>query len=407
MKKTLILMLLVSCFMFNNCYANTIEIKESDIVFVNNDKKQENINSEQEILDEYENISVIRQNNKIGIFDKNTNSFIIEPIIDSLTYWNDTEWKINVSNLVGYINIANKTNFLTNNDELFLLDKYIKIKKDGKYGLIDKHANVILKPIYQKVGIVKTDSEEYISGKLEGKYKLFYNTGKLIPEEDLYKFGDDNDYALAKDLRPEFKKYKVNNAVVYQKLVQEPEAAEKYVYEVQGIEIPANVKVASIEKHIANNEIKPIENSNINRELLNVEKNTLILVKNEDKYGLKNKNEKEILPAEFQNLNIIKPCEHYSKPIILAQRNNVHSVYDLKGKLLAEEVYDKFNIYKYGKLYTYKKEDGKFILKCNGKEIGYLVIEDDGYKFTKTRFSLINPHKINELLISLLTIAQN
>lgn len=407
MKKTLIIMLLGSCFIFNNCYANTIEIKESDIVFSNEKTKQEDANTTQEIVNEYENILVIKENEKLGIYDKNVNSFIIEPILDEITYWNDTEWKIKVSNLVGYINISSKTNFLTNNDELFLLEKYIKIKKDGKYGLIDKHANIILKPIYQKVGIVKTDSEEYISGKLNGKYKLFYNTGKLIPEEDLYKFGDDNDYALAKDLRPEFKKYKINNSIVYQKLEQKPKVQEKYIYEVQDIEIPDNVKVAAIEKHITDTEIKPIENSNVNRELLNIQNNAFILVKNGDKFGLKNQKEKEILPAIFQNLNIIKPCEHYSKPIILAEKNNVYSAYDLKGKLLAEEVYDKINIYQYGKIYTYTNEDNKYILRCNGKAIGYLVMEDDGYKFTKTSIFIRNPHKINELLISMLAIAQN
>ena len=114
---------------------------------------------------------------------------------------NDNEYKLIKDNKAGYINLVSKSTFLTPYDDISVTGDYVKIKNDGKYGLVDKSGNVLLPPSFQSVNVIKSDGKEYLTGKVEGKYRFYQNTGKLIPEEELYTITPTKEYLLANDLR--------------------------------------------------------------------------------------------------------------------------------------------------------------------------------------------------------------
>lgn len=402
-KKLILLLLLVGCFInCNSAYA--LDVKSSDYEIVETEAVEEIQVAEEQIdlISETDKIKILKKDGKYFIIDKESNELIIEPIIDELSAFNDNEYKIKVGDLIGYLNVENKVNFLTKYDDITLLGDYIKTKKFDKYGLLDKDSNLILMPIYEKISIFYSEDKEYISGKYEGKYKLFQNTGRLIPEEELYSISNDGYYTLAQDLKPEFKKYRLNNSTVYEKI---DTTNENLVYEIEEIELPDKVKTAAIEKNIIEEAVEE-EAEPSQGELLTLNDKKFILVKNEDKYGLNSLTAKEILPAVYDSITPVKLCDHYKDPILLTNKNGGYAEYDVNGKLLAEQVYDKVNIYKYGKLYTYAGDNGEWVLRKNGKEIGVLTHNNNCYKFTKTAFHLLGLHKINELFIAMLENAK-
>ena len=397
MKKKIVLLLLVACFVFGNS-SFSAEVQNSDFEIVESNPIEEIKVAEEQIdvISETDRIKILKKDDKYFILDKQNNKLIIEPIIDEISAFNDNEYKIKVGDLIGYLNVENNTNFLTNYDDITLLGNYIKIKKDNKYGLLDKNSNLILIPIYEKVSVFYSEDKEYISGKYEGKYKLFQNTGRLIPEEEIYSISNDKYYSLAQDLKPELKKYRLNKTTVYEKI---DSSNENFVYEIQEIELPEKIKTAAIEKNIIEEDF---DNKPQNTELLTIDNKNFILTKYEDQYGINKLNADEILPTIYDSITPVKLCEHYKNPILLTTKNDAYAAYDLNGKLLAEKVYDKVNIYKYGKVYTYINDNGKWVLKNGKKQIGTLTYKDNCYKFTKTAFHLLNLHKINELFIAIL-----
>ena len=122
-----------------------------------------------------------------------------------------------------------------------------------------------------------------------------------------------------------------------------------------------------------------------------VEKNSL--------FGLSSESGLEIIPPQYDNLVIA----NLANPYILAVKNNAISAFNLNGKLLAEQVYDKINVYKYGKLYTYSNTDGSWLLKSNNKAIGTLTVKGKDYSFDKiSNFNLFNYTAVNDVFMSIL-----
>ena len=403
-KKFILLFLFISSFLSCDC-AFSIDININDYQIIENQSYEEIQDIKEEKIDsifETDKIKILKVNNKYGIYDKENSSIIFEPIIDEISAFNQNEYKIKIGKSVGYINIDNKNNFMTDYDDISLLGNNIKTKKQKKYGLIDKNANLILKPIYEKVSVFYNEGKEYIAGKYEGKYKLYQNTGKLIPEEELYVISNDGYYLLAQNLKPELKKYRYNKYTVYEKLNTDE---NNMAYEIEEIRLPEKLKTAAIKKDVIkdNTENNELDSNN---ELITVDKEQFFLTQKNDKYGINNLKGREIVPVKYDEIIPIKPCEHYRNPVFLTIRNGVYSQYSSNGKLLAEQVYDKINIYKYGKVYTYTNEDGIWTLKSNGETIGHLIFEKDSYKYSKTKFHLFPLHKINELFISMLENAK-
>ncbi len=399
MKKQLLILILFACCFFFSCnYSYSENIEYNNYEVVQNDTIDEINDTQADKIDsvyETDKITILKIGKKFAIYDKETDSMVFEPIIDEISAFNENEYKVKVGNLVGYVNIENKNNFLTNYDDIILFGNYIKTIKENKYGLIDNKSNIILKPIYDKVGIFYNDGKEYISAKYDGKYKLYQNTGKIIPEKDLYVVLNDQASLLAMNLKPELKKYKYDNAQIFQ------ETDTKY--EIEEINIPEIRKTESTNEDITSEDNEPdIESNN----QFTIDNKTFILVKKDNKFGINTLKGEEILPPIYDNIVIVNLTKDYNTNTFWAIKNNVFSEYSLNGEILAEQVYDKINIYRYGNVYSYNKNNNIWDLRCNGKLIGQLTIENDDYKYSKSKFHLNRVNKINEIFISILENAK-
>ena len=397
-KQSVILILLVCCF-FSSCnYSYSENVKDNNYEIVQNETIDEINDTQADKIDsvyETDKITILKIGKKFAIYDKETDSMVFEPIIDEISAFNENEYKVKVGNLVGYVNIENKNNFLTNYDDIILFGNYIKTIKENKYGLIDNKSNIILKPIYDKVGIFYNDGKEYISAKYDGKYKLYQNTGKIIPEKDLYVVLNDQASLLAMNLKPELKKYKYDNAQIFQDTDTK--------YEIEEINIPEIRKTESTNEDITSEDNEPdIESNN----QFTIDNKTFILVKKDNKFGINTLKGEEILPPIYDNIVIVNLTKDYNTNTFWAIKNNVFSEYSLNGEILAEQVYDKINIYRYGNVYSYNKNNNIWDLRCNGKLIGQLTIENDDYKYSKSKFHLNRVNKINEIFISILENAK-
>jgi hypothetical protein len=434
MKKVLIITLLLFGFSVQSNCAYSLTTKSSDYVIdTQSQSVEETVNKVDETLSnveniyENENVSVVKLNDKYGIIDKSTKQYIFAPILDSVTKFSDDEFKIKYKDLVGYLNSTTQTNFLTNYDNIFLLDNYLKIKKDGKYGIIDKKSNIILPPIYQSVGIRNYDDTEYLAGKLDGSYKLYKNTGRLLEDNEVYQVdsatntvsdvrtaitvnsnSNSNKSLVASDIKTEIKDYwktvtpveatKVASTQLVNDVKSELKATESQSYEIQEIELPKKVKVAKIEKNDIDIEISG--------DTTKVKKGNYTIFEENDKLGLTNKKGNVIVNSDYDEITLAKPCKHFVKPIVIATKNNVKYVFDTKGNLIAEEIGNSININQHKKEYTYTLIDNKYVLTSGENELGYLEKIDDKYKYTNTqsKFSLLKPHKINKLFETIISI---
>lgn len=319
---------------------------------------------------------------------------------------NNTEFIYKVDDVVGYINTKTAVHLQTDYDNILLMGDYLKVKKDGKYGVIDKEGNIILAPVFQRIGIFNQDGKEYISAKADGKYRLYYNTGKLIPEEKLYSLEQNTSMLLAKDLKPLFKSAVMKNQITYTKS-DESAYDDSFVYEIKEIPLPGKVKTTNISENIANTEsVSPETHSAvIENNLFTVKKKQYLIIKDADKIGIANVDNEVIIPAKYDAFALQTPCSHFIDPVFIVSRDNAYTIFNQKGKILAEQVYDKINVYRKGKIYTYSVENGVGQLKENDKQLGTITKDGDNYKYKSAGFSIFKPHIVNSLIISMLNVA--
>ena len=58
---------------------------------------------------------------------------------------------------------------------------FARVQKDGKWGLLDDLENEILKPMfYEKIGLVKVLSDEYVKIILDDRETIVDRNGKII-----------------------------------------------------------------------------------------------------------------------------------------------------------------------------------------------------------------------------------
>lgn len=323
---------------------------------------------------------------------------------------NNIEYKYKLNNKTGYINKQTQVNFITDFDDISLIDKYLKVKQKGKFGLIDKKGNIILAPVFQKISILTFEDKEYIAAKADGKYRLYYNTGNLFPENKLYNVVQNTSIMLAKDLKPLFKAAVINNKITYSK-IENKKDSKKLVYEVNEIEIPSNIQIAHIEKNVINNDDKKEIPQELSKQLTFSDKdNNLFTIKNKKFYikkegkniGIMNEDKEIIIPAKYDSFVVQKPCKHLINPVFILKRNGALCVYDIKGKMIAEQVYDKINIYRNGNIHTFYVENNVGILTENGDEIGRFTKSGSDYKYTPTKFKIFKPHIVNNILLTML-----
>lgn len=393
MKKSLLFSLVVICCLINFNYAQA-----EDIIIVPDVEttKAENI------IFSSEKYKITEENGQYEIIDTKTNKNKIGMLAESVELFDDefeNEYKLMFRNkssnklIAGYYNTETDNLLVTNYDDISLLNNYLKVKNGDKYGLIDKNGNVILMPIFDRVSIYTQDGKDYLSVKINGKNKLYYSTGKLIPEEELYSVSYDGIYAITADLKPEFKKYvvKARNAKYLTNSVYEV----KEVAENAEVEIPENVQIASVEQNVV--DTTPKVKSNDTKSIM-LGKKQYIVVNDNFKIGLEDLYGNQIIPTIYDRMEITS----LKNPIIITTRNNAITAFDVKGKVLAEQIYDKINVYKYGKLYSYTETENGWILKSNNKEIGTLTKIGDDYTFTKNNFNLFSYKKVNDLFMNVI-----
>ena len=393
MKKVLLLSLLLVVSYAANC-AGAIETKASDYEIVKQ-VVNEPIESAEVVL-EYGNIKVLKFGDKYGIYNTKTGRYVMQPVLDSVEPLTDknNEFKIRAKKLVGYANSDEDYAFLTPYEDMNLYGNYLRIKKNGKYGLLDKKGNTLLIPSFRHVSVIKSGDTEYLVGNYDGKNKIFYNTGKLVPESELYTITYDEFHAFANDIRPVFKTQRYKNNLVYEK----KEYDDNMTYEIKEMKLPSKTKKVQNEiKDIKPSELKVQEN------VITIDKKVYIITKNNKLVGLDTVKGKEIVPSVYDSIDIKKPCEHFSKPVIVAKKGHSYTIYELNGKVAAEQLPNKINIYKYGRVYNYEFEDGIWNLKLDKKVVGKLaIVGNEQYEFTKTAFHVRSLHKMNELLLTIL-----
>ncbi len=252
-----------------------------------------------------------------------------------------------------------------------LLDNYLKIYKDGKYGLIDTYGNQILDTVYERIGLTNFNNKDYIVAKQNGKNNLYYETGDIVPEQDLYDTSDDSSLALlAKNIKSIFK----TNYIKYTKNNKKNE------------EVINKIEELNVVKNELND--SPIKIRNKNYHLTN----------DENKIGLRSYDNKIILPAKFDKISIKNLSGKLSTPILLAEKDETKHIYNISGKLIAESIDNRINVYKYGRTYTYANGD----LLLNGEKIGKLTQINDKLVLDKSKRVLLPTNKVNELILIIL-----
>ena len=66
-------------------------------------------------------------------------------------------------------------------DQFIYYKGYVKVKKDGKWGLLDDEDNEILKPVfYDEIEVIKILSDDYVKINLDGRETIVNKNGKII-----------------------------------------------------------------------------------------------------------------------------------------------------------------------------------------------------------------------------------
>ena len=400
MKKILFILTGITVLLFSCSYTQAKEQSDYEVI-QNNTQSQE-----QSVLSENNDIQIVSVNDKLGIKHKSSQKYILTPQWDEIKPLDDdyNEFKLVKNDKAGYLNIRLNSNFVTPFDDIYLLKNYLKVKNKNKYGIIDKQGNVILQPEFQRVGVFTNQGTEYITGKIDGKYRFYQNTGRLIPEDKLYVITSDSSVMLANDLKPVFKtKYGYKSSTY----IPNDTSVNNNAYQIEEMNVSDNVKLAYVQKNV---EISPYDIQNV--KITKVQKNTIninnkqyIITKQGEKIGLNNPNNKEILPPVFDSLKVTSPCIHFNRPVILAKKQGFYMIYDLSGCLLAEEKNDKINVYNKNKTYTFYNKDGYGNLYLNNKLMGIVEKNDNGYKFKKKRFTFNSLHSVTELILTILPVS--
>lgn len=123
-----------------------------------------------------------------------------------------------------------------------------------------------------------------------------------------------------------------------------------------------------------------------------------IVTKINNKLGLHKNGEDEILPVAFEKLEIKVP-QNYKKPVILAVDDKISYIFDLKGNLLGEETYKKYNVYMHGKVFSYLKSNkDSGVIYVNGEIAGVLTKTFGEYEYIKTKKSFCSHLEVVDLI---------
>ena len=341
---------------------------------------------------------VINKDNKWGVIDNNA-QIIIEPSYDEAiiipnnkqdvficTYdanYNEGTYKTKVIDNKGkeLFKEYDKVQALENYDEnknMWYENNVLLVEKDGKYGLINIDGDKILDIVYDKIYSLKGVKNSLITVK-EQKLGLVDNLGQEVIK---------NNYEEIKSLGKDTKNYIVK---------------ENGKYGVYGI---LDCKYQEI-KALNNNEIFCVKENNkykvINKEekevftekFDNIEtiKNNVIVYKNSKGYTAYNVNTKQKLSKAYTELT------YTSNNMFIAKVKNNYGIINMENETEVKTEYSNINYYEDVKIYELEKKDSdvNIVLDGNLKEITKGIVNEtnaeksyirvwteEGYKYYKT-----------------------
>lgn len=384
MKKILLYTIAIVAFMSLNT-ANATETVS--------DEKEININIEIPAKSTTTNAENIDNNES----EKNTpQSIVLTPLNAE-----KTEFKFILDDKVGYLNKNTNVKFLTTFDDIILFDKYIKVKKGDYFGLVDKNGKILIPVQYQKIGISVKNNQEYLLAQFGDQYIAYSTDGEPISENELVLQPNNYTRILASAIRPEFLTAYINQTKEDNTLLYEKKKAEAVInqtepdeIEIEEIALPGRYKVASIEKNVK----EVIPKRPIYTKTFSVGNKRFEVNNVNGKYGLNGKNKEMILPAVYDYIDSKDICKHYDDPVILTKRNNAYAAYNLKGKLMAEQVYDKVNVYSKRSVYSVSFNNNMGMISRNGKIVGFMTMDNNNYKVENKSIFATVPHKVSQLM---------
>ena len=118
-----------------------------------------------------EGFAPVKKNGKYGYIDK-TGKEIVPCIYDYIEIWIRNDDLPDIKNTLSDIY----------DQVIYCYYKgYVKVKKDGKWGLLDDEDNEILKPMfYDEIEVIKILSDDYVKIVLDGRETIVNKNGKII-----------------------------------------------------------------------------------------------------------------------------------------------------------------------------------------------------------------------------------
>ncbi len=459
MKKIIIYSILVFIFMFYTTGAEAVQVNTGSASAVKSAG-----NTSEITVYETSQIKIFKKANKFGVWDKKNKQYIVKPVLDGISKFaknNDFEYKIKSDEMIGYMNLVTKDTFLSNFDDIYIIDnKYLKVRKNEKFGITDKKGKVIIPAEYERVCVTQYDGTEYFIGKSEKKYNVFYNDGRIVSGSD-FRSIDKTTYgsSVVRNLNPALKEYRetlkdvqagVETAYITETVVLDTEIQElpiptmarntetgdvqpkiykkssivstnyspemDSVIEVAKYPIPTMVRKITVktpdyspipkEKNKEQNQniAKETYKDNDALEVITLNKKSYYIVSHNGKLGLQTRKGKELIPPQYKMLKIKKVN---SNEIIAAVNDNGAKLYNAKGDVMAKRYQGKINVYTPMRKYEYNNLDNIYMVSFNNKKIGEVEVFDDGtYEYKRYGFNISNMKKANEIFAALISAEQ-
>jgi len=312
--------------------------------------RKENLNYEIEQVNEI-NYMLINENNKFGVINK-SGEVVVSPIYDEIDIPNPSkalfvcmynyneekqEYNIKVLNdkaeqiLYEYV-IVEAIKINPTVSKIPYEKSVLKIKKNGKYGLIDFQGNIIVKPNYEQIESLDC-KEGLLCVKKDGKYGVINIKGGIVLKEKYDSIQSDGYYE-------ENSGYNKSGFVIGEK--------ENDIYKYGYINSEGKQLL-----DIKYNQIERIYNNNKNDDTY------LVAFENEKAGFYKNSN--NILKHEYEDI-----IYDFNNNCLIIQKDNKQGVFDLNGNEIINVQYD--NIFTSGKYVNAQNESIIDIYNYNTKE---------------------------------------
>lgn len=448
MKKAIIFSILVGIFIFTPIGIEAAQADNSQAA------KQVKTASENSIY-ETSLIKIVKKGNKYGVWDKKQQQYIVKPVLDSITKFaknNDFEYKITSENMLGYMNLVSRDTFLSYFDDISIIDsKYLRVKKGDKFGVTDKTGKVIVPVEYQRVSVTQYDKTEYLIGKSDKKYTVYYNDGSLVSGSDFSSL-DKTTYgaSIVRNLNPALKEYRasvkeaqagVETAYITETVVLDTEIEElpiptmsrneetgdvepkvykkssivstnystdaESVIEIAKYPIPTRVRKVAVkspdyspvQKDKSVEKPKPKGNA---VEVITLNNKSYYITNNNGKIGLQTRKGKELIPTQYAILTIKKIDNH--EIVAAIDDKKTAKLYDTNGNIIAKRYIDRINVYTPMRKYEYYQDGNLYSVAFNNKKVGEIEVFNDGsYEYKRYGFNTSGMHKANEIFAALLS----